>query len=125
MELRDLNSDERVALAALLEYVVMASGRVTEDEQREIDDIVEALGEDAYRQAVEEVDRRFADEDAVRAFLKTIMRQEAREVIFGAVMEAAMADAVEGRESQMLDWLASEWKIEITYEEPPAAGEKE
>lgn len=125
MELRDLNADERLALAALVEFVVMASGHVTEDERQEIDAIVEAMGESAYRAAVAEVDARFADEDAVKAFLKTITRPEARELIYGTIIEAAMADAVEGRESQMLDWLAAEWKIEVTFDQPPASDERE
>jgi hypothetical protein len=27
---------------------------------------------------------------------------------------------VEGRESALLEWLAEEWDVEVTYEEPPA-----
>jgi hypothetical protein len=121
MELAELNRDEQIALAGLLEFVVLASGHVTEDEHNEIDAIVEALGEDKYRSAVDEVDRRFEDEESMREFLHSITRQEAREVIYGTVMEAAMADSVEGRESALLDWLAVEWKIEVTYETPPGA----
>jgi hypothetical protein len=124
MELADLNRDEQIALAGLLEFVVLASGHVTEDEQNEIDTIVEALGEDKYRAAVQEVDRRFEDEHAMRTFLGTITRQEAREVIYGTVMEAAMADSVEGRESALLEWLAAEWKLEVSYEPPPASEEQ-
>jgi hypothetical protein len=123
MELAELNRDEQIALAGLLEFVVLASGHVTEDEQNEIDAIVDALGEDEYRSAVEEVDRRFEDVQAMREFLSTITRQEAREVIYGTVMGAAMADSVEGRESALLEWLAAEWKIEVTYESPPGAEE--
>jgi hypothetical protein len=126
MELADLNQDEQIALAGLLEYVVLASGHATEDEQREIDAIVEAIGEDKYRKAVEEVDKRFPDEKALRTFLAKVERQDAREVIYGSVMEAAMTDTVEGRESALLDWLAEEWKVEVTYEVPPASeGEPE
>ncbi len=121
MELRDLNPDEQIALAALLEFVVLASGHVTEDEEREIDALVEELGDDIYRKAMEEVDRRFQDEEAVKKFLRTITRQEARELIYGAVIEAAMTDRMEGRESDMLDWVAREWQVQVTYEEPPAA----
>ena len=120
MELADLNKDEQLALAGLLEFVVMASGHVTEDEEQEIAAIVEALGEEPYRKAVEEVDKRFPDEQALRAFLATIGRQEAREIIYGTVTEAAMTDTVEGRESALLEWLAKEWNVEVTYEEPPA-----
>jgi len=119
MELTDLNKEEQIALAGLLEFVVLASGHVTEDEQAEIDAIVEALGEDAYDAAVAEVDKRFSDEQTLRKFLSTISRQEAREVIYGTVIEAAMTDTVEGRDSALLDWLAGEWNVEVKYEEPP------
>jgi hypothetical protein len=120
MELAELNKDEQIALAGLLEFVVLASGHVTEDEEKELDTIIESLGEEAYRAAVEEVDKRFEDEKTLRTFLSTIVRQEAREIIYGTVIDAAMADTVEGRESALLDWLADEWKIEVTYDEPPA-----
>jgi hypothetical protein len=119
MELTDLNKEEQIALAGLLEFVVLASGHVTEDEQAEIDAIVEALGEEAYDAAVAEVDKRFSDEQTLRKYLSTIGRQEAREVIYGTVIEAAMTDTVEGRESALLDWLAGEWNVEVKYEEPP------
>jgi uncharacterized tellurite resistance protein B-like protein len=120
MELAELNKDEQIALAGLLEFVVLASGHVTEDEEQELDTIIESLGEEAYRAAVEEVDKRFEDEKTLRTFLSTIVRQEAREIIYGTLIDAAMADTVEGRESALLDWLADEWKIEVTYDEPPA-----
>ncbi|HEY5284186.1 MAG TPA: hypothetical protein VIM14_15455 [Polyangia bacterium] len=123
MELADLNKDEQVALAGLLEFVVLASGHVTEDEELEIDAIIEAIGEEPYRLAVEEVDKRFPDEKALRVYLSTIQRQEAREIIYGTVIEAAMTDTVEGRESALLEWLAEEWKVEVTYDEPPAGEE--
>ena len=69
--------------------------------------------------AVAEVDKRFSDEQTLRKFLSTISRQEAREVIYGTVIEAAMTDTVDGRESALLDWLAGEWNVEVKYEEPP------
>ena len=119
MELADLDKTERVALAGLLEYVILASGHVTEDEQREIDAIIDAIGAEAYQAAVDEVDTRFKNENGLRDFLKTITREEAREVIFGVITEAAMADTVEGRESALLDWLTKEWKLEVHYDEPP------
>jgi len=123
MELADLNKDEQIALAGLLEFVVLASGHVTPDEETEINTIVEALGEENYRAAVDEVDKRFPDEKALRAFLAKIDRQEAREVIYGTVIDAAMCDTVEGHENALLTWLASAWKVEVTYEEPPASEE--
>ncbi len=120
MEIADLNKDEQVALAGLLEFVILASGHLTEDEEQEISAIIDAIGEDSYQSAVDEVDKRFPDEESLRQFLSKIDRQEAREVIYGSVIEAAMKDAVEGRESGLLEWLAEEWKVEVTYDELPA-----
>jgi len=125
MELADLNQNEQIALAGLLEFVVLASGHVNDDEQNEIDAIVEALGEEKYRKAVDEVDNRFPDEKAFRKFLSTIDREDARELIYGLVTEAAMTDTVEGRESALLEWLAEEWKVKVTYEEPPSEDESQ
>ena len=123
MELADLNKNEQIALAGLLEFVVLASGRVTPDEETEIDTIVEAIGEANYRVAMDEVDQRLPDEKALRAFLTTIDRQEAREIIYGTVIDAAMTDTVEGHDNSLLAWLAGEWKVEVTYEQPPAGEE--
>ena len=66
------------------------------------------------------MDKRFSDEETLRSFLRKLDRQEAREVIYGTIMEAAMTDTVEGRESELLTWLAKEWNVEVKYEEPPA-----
>ena len=98
--------------------MVLASGHVTADEEarnrrhrrghrrREI-----PRGRRRRRQA-------FRRRQALRAFLASIERQEARELIYGTLIEAAITDTVEGRESELLEWLAKEWKIEVTYDEP-------
>ena len=39
--------------------------------------------------------------------------------IYGAVLDAAMTDTIEGRESQMLEWIAKEWDIKVEFESPP------
>jgi hypothetical protein len=31
-----------------------------------------------------------------------------------------MTDTVEGRENKLLSWLATQWKVVVTYEQPPA-----
>ena len=80
MELRELNADERIALAALIEFVVLASGHVTEDEEREIQAVVDEIGEDAYRQAVEEVDRRFPIEGHESTILDWVAKEWKLEV---------------------------------------------
>jgi len=117
MELNQLSAEEQIALVALLEFVIESDGRVTEEEADRIDAVVAAIGEDAYRTAAAEVDQRFEDEEGLRAFLPAITRQEARELIYGTVLEAATSDAVDTRGSEMLEWLADVWQIATEIDE--------
>lgn len=119
MELNDLSTDERVALVALIELVVEANAAVTEEESEAIDDIVDELGPDVYAETVEEVGKRFPDEDALRAFLQTITRQDARELVYGTVIDVAVGDAIRNHESNLLEWLGATWNVKVEYDAPP------
>lgn len=120
MDLHELNGDERVALVALLEMIVASDGEVSRDEQKQIKRLIHAIGEDAYRAAVAEADARFRTDDAARAFLTTIHRPEARELIYEAALEAAMAQAITSREADLLTWLAEQWKLPVRFAAPDA-----
>ena len=121
MELEDLNQDERTALVGLMKLSVLSDGNVSEEELESVEDLVDAFGEDGYQSTLDAFEKRFSDGDAFKKFLKTIGvgRQEARELIFGTVLEAAGAEAIEAGEAEILDWLAKAWdiKIEIDDEE--------
>ncbi len=119
MELKDLDVDERTALVGLMREVVMADANLTDDEIDEVADIVEAFGEDSYQGALDDFEARFSDEESFRQFLATIKRQEARELIYGTVLQGAAADAIEGGESELLSWLADVWQIEVKIEDLP------
>jgi hypothetical protein len=119
MELKDLNGDERTALVGLVREVVMADGNLSEDELDEVGEIVDAFGEQGYQKALDSFEARFSDEDSFRRFLSGITRQEARELIYGTVLQGAAADAIEGGESELLSWLADTWKIEVHIEDQP------
>ena len=118
MELSDLDREERVALIGLVEWIGESGGKITDQVSQKIDDIVEALGEKAYRDIADEVDDRFEDEDSLRAFLPLVKRQEAREVIYGAALDVAIGDAIQRNESDLLDWLAREWSIVVQVDRP-------
>lgn len=113
MELEDLNEDEKTALVGLVKAVVMADGKVSDDELEEVDQIVAALGEESYQRHLDAFESRFSDELAFQKFLQTITRQDARELIYGTVLSGAAADAIEGGESELLSWLATAWNIQI------------
>jgi hypothetical protein len=119
MELEDLNQDERTALVGLMKMAVMSDGSVSEEELEYVEDLVDAFGEDGYQSTLDAFEKRFPDSDSFKRFLKTIGvgRQEARELIFGTVLEAAGAEAVEGREAELIDWLAKTWDVKIDIQD--------
>jgi hypothetical protein len=121
MELPDLNQDERTALVGLMKLTVMSDGNVSEEELESVEDLVDAFGEDGYQKTLDAVEKRFTDVQGFKTFLKVIGagRQEARELIFGTVLEAAGSEAIEGREADLLDWLGRTWDIKIEIEDEP------
>jgi hypothetical protein len=118
MELNELNREERLALVGLMESVATADLRSSADEASEVGEVAAAFGEEAYRACLDESERRFQDETALQAFLRTIERQEARELIFSYAFDLAASDAVGSSETAILDWVALQWNIEVRFEEP-------
>jgi hypothetical protein len=118
MELTDLDPNERLALVALIEATVQADHGVSQEEEEVLADIVDAIGEGHYREAVEAADKRFQNEGDLKAFLQGIQREEARGLIYGTLLDLAMSDVVTGNESPLLAWLASTWNVEAAIEAP-------
>jgi hypothetical protein len=118
MELTDLDPNERLALVALIEATVQADHGVSQEEEEVLADIVDAIGEGPYREAVEAADKRFSNEADLKAFLQGIQREEARGLIYGTLLDLAMSDVVTGSESPLLSWLASTWNVEAAIEAP-------
>ena len=116
MELTDLTHDERLALVALVENVVASDAEVSEDEAAQIDRIAAAFGDEPYRALAREVDERFEDEASLKTFLAALLRPEARELIYGTVLDAALPDVIDRHESSLLGWLATEWGITVQFE---------
>jgi hypothetical protein len=116
MELRDLEHDEQLALVGLVQFIGESNREVTEEESATIARIVDAIGAQRYRALAAEVDERFADEEALRAFLRSVGRPEAREQIYAASLEVAMGDTIQNSESQLLGWLAREWGVQVQFD---------
>jgi uncharacterized tellurite resistance protein B-like protein len=113
MDLSILGPEEKLALVALLKVCVSADGEVSEEEGAEIDEVVEALGDEEYRRLAERADERFPEEADLRTFLESITRPEARETIFGIVLDAVTGEAMQGRDLELLDWLREAWGIQV------------
>lgn len=121
MELRELNEDERLGLVALIEAAVQPDRQVSDEEEDVLADVIEALGPEAYDAAVTKVDEQLSGDDSLKKFLQRITRPDARELIYGTVLELAMSDVISGNESALLAWLADTWQIKTEFELPDAA----
>jgi hypothetical protein len=119
MELPDLNQDERTALVGLMKLIVMSDGEVSEDELEDVEGLVAAFGDEGYQRTLDTFEKRFQDEESFKKFLKTIGRQEARDLIFGTVLEGAGEGALDSAETGLLDWLAQTWNVKIEIEQDP------
>jgi hypothetical protein len=119
MELPDLNQDERTALVGLMKLIVMSDGEVSEDELEDVEGLVAAFGDEGYQRTLDTFEKRFQDEESFKKFLKTIGRQEARDLIFGTVLEGAGEGALDSAETGLLDWLAQTWNVKIEIAQDP------
>ncbi|HXJ20701.1 MAG TPA: hypothetical protein VMT03_10740 [Polyangia bacterium] len=120
MELRDLNEDERVALVGLMKLVVLSDGEVSEDELEHVEVLANAFGEGGYQAALDRFERQFRDLAAFRGFLQQIRRQDARDLIFGTILESADEGGLDTSETSLLDWLSRTWNVKIEIEDEPA-----
>ncbi len=121
MELNELTHRQRIALIGLVEAIVLWDGQVSEGEERGIGIIAGALGDEEYRRLVEEVDEHFEDVAALKEFLGTIKKPEAREIIYGMALDEALSSpGVDASKSELLRWLAETWEVEVEVgpEEP-------
>jgi hypothetical protein len=98
-------------LVAVVQLVAEADSYVTEPEAKHLRSIIKTLGEKAYEAASDAADERFADHDELKAFLKTIERRDARELIYVTALEVVLADTSAKAERDILDWLSRNWHI--------------
>jgi len=117
MEIKDLNSNDQAVLVALFHKMVLSDRVATPEEMDHLDSIVEAIGEETYNDLSERVDELWGEGPATKAFLLSVSSQEARELIYGTILEVAIEDGVDGPEGELLDWLQENWYIQVEFVE--------
>lgn len=119
MALKDLSYDEQLALVALTEVAVISDRTITDQEVEQVEAIAVELGEDTFHDLAEQAEARFAQRSDLKAFLKTITNQEARELIVGTVLSETLADTLPHEQAEFIDWLAKEWNVAIHINDTP------
>lgn len=100
-----------------MKMIVMSDGEVSEDELEHVETLVAAFGDEGYQRTLDAFETRFQDEPSFRKFLKGIGRQDARDLIFGTVLESAGEGALDHAETSLIDWLAEAWNVKIEIQE--------
>ena len=114
MEIREMNRRQQIALVATIEALTVADGAVSENEEEEIGRIAAELGEETYRELLDEAEALCPDHDALERCLDTIADQEARELIYGLATEEMMASpSIEHWKSDFMNRLAAKWNIVV------------
>ncbi|TAL68164.1 MAG: hypothetical protein EPN82_12270 [Bacteroidetes bacterium] len=116
MELSQFTKEEKIALVGLIEHLLMADNVVSLEESEALRNVVAEIGEHDYRSLIHDYRPIIDNLDSFKQFLQNIERQEPREIIYGTLFEIAESDFFEENESELLDWLAKEWKLDINIE---------
>ena len=116
-----LTADERLALVALIERVLLSESSADEDEAEALDAFVEEFGEADYAALVARADLEFADDDRLKAFLCTIADPDARELILGTVVELAVVEGVRTGEDEWIAWTSEAWHVPVSVAEPESS----
>jgi hypothetical protein len=113
-----LTADERLALVALIERVLLSERSADEDEADALEAFAEEFGEEDFAALVERADADFEDDDRLKAFLGTITDRDARELILGTVVELALVEGVQTGEAEWIGWASEAWNVPVTVTEP-------
>jgi uncharacterized tellurite resistance protein B-like protein len=112
MELRDLSYEDKLVSVALLSFIVSADSAGSADEAEHVAEIADAFG-DEYDELLDKAQKYHETESEFKALVAKVTDQEARELIYGTVMECASEDGFAHKESEFLSWLADEWSIKV------------
>jgi hypothetical protein len=113
-----LTADERLALVALIERVLLSERSADEDEADALDAFVEEFGEEDYAALVAKADADFEADDRFKAFLGTIADPDARELILGTVVELALVEGVQTGEAEWIGWTSEAWNVPVSVAGP-------
>lgn len=69
------------------------------------------MGERRFWQVMDEAAQTLPDEAGIREAAKRVTDQDARELLYVALVRVAESDVIQSSEAGLLEWLRSEWNI--------------
>ncbi len=110
--LDDLEDHEQLALGGLIRVLIRLDGSFSEEEEAHLERVAAEIGttEHLWR-VISRSAQEHANDDAIRAAAKGVLRPEARRLIRSALEGIARADTIEPSEQKLLDWLDVTWQL--------------
>jgi formylmethanofuran:tetrahydromethanopterin formyltransferase len=104
--------EETLALVALSRAIARADGAITPLEGQAIAVIAAEVGEATYRKLFAQAAASFPDQAALKTYLASIERPEARALIYESILALAAADSISAEEESLMVWLQETWEIQ-------------
>lgn len=112
LTLRDLDPIEAEALATLVRAIVAADGRLDEEERDALQRLAAEAGEERFWDMMDRAAADMNGPEAVLGVASRVERSEARELIYGALVDLAIAGTIQPSEDAILTRLSELWGIE-------------
>jgi hypothetical protein len=110
MTLDDLSQPEQVVLLSLLGLMARMDGSVSAGELELLEQIADEIGPQRF-EAARDAAAALADGAAILQAAASVVRPEAREIIFELVYGIALRDTIAESESALLNELAKLWGL--------------
>lgn len=109
MRVKDLNAEERLALVALVDQVVHADGRLSDEEQDVVAFLSGEMGEDAWAVAHDRAAAGLQTREALLDLVDAVRRPDARSLILAMTAMVADADGRAEEEEALLEEVHARW----------------
>lgn len=112
MQAKELLGDERIALCALVGFMMRADQVETVEERQELLALASEIGPDVFHAAMKAARDRFATlEDALAFGEEKVVRAQARSLIHTMLVDMAQSDGLASEEQPLLRAVARMWGL--------------
>ncbi len=113
MKLADLHEEERVALVALLRFMVRMDGVFSPAEVQAMTALAKEIGSAEFWTTMREVQQRVVTPDDLVQLVEKVERREVMEWIYGVLVGLAAIDGMDDSEAQLLEWVQETWGLNV------------
>jgi hypothetical protein len=111
VKLADLDAEERLALVALVRFMVRMDGVFSPAEVTALTALAKEVGSAEFWATMSEVQQRVATADDMVQLTEQVRRREVQAWIYGVLLGLAAVDGVDGSEIQLLEWVQETWGL--------------